>query len=145
MSHQLPDQVRTPHVAFVGRANIDITVRIPQRPVAGRTTFASSPATTTPGGKSLNQALAARQAGVRASLITNVGDDEWGASLSRALTNAAIDMSFLQVVPSAPTGTAIIEITPDARTTSSSHTPQRLSSPASMCATHFSSYELRSW
>ncbi len=113
MSHQLPDQVRTPHVAFVGRANIDITVRIPQRPVAGRTTFASSPATTTPGGKSLNQALAARQAGVRASLITNVGDDEWGASLGRALTNAAIDMSFLQVVPSAPTGTAIIEITPD--------------------------------
>ncbi|MEH1017811.1 PfkB family carbohydrate kinase [Micromonospora sp. CPCC 206060] len=113
MSHQPPDQVRTPHVAFVGRANIDITVRIPQRPVAGRTTFASSPATTTPGGKSLNQAMAARQAGVRASLISNVGDDEWGAFLSRALTNAAIDVSFFQLVPSAPTGTAIIEVTPD--------------------------------
>ncbi|GAB3795608.1 PfkB family carbohydrate kinase [Micromonospora zhanjiangensis] len=116
MNHQSPDPVRSPQlpdVAFVGRANIDITVRIPQRPVAGRTTFASSPATTTPGGKSLNQALAARRAGARTSLISNVGDNEWGAFLSRALTDAAIDVSFFQHVPSAPTGIAVIEVTPD--------------------------------
>lgn len=102
-----------PHVAFVGRANIDITVRIPQRPVPGRTTFASSPATTTPGGKSLNQALAARGAGARTSLISNAGTDEWGSFLNRVLTDAAVDMSFFRLVPSAATGVAIVEVTPD--------------------------------
>ena len=116
MNHRPPDQVcspQPPDVAFVGRANIDITVRIPQRPVAGRTTFASSPATTTPGGKSLNQALAARQAGARTSLISNAGGDDWGIFLNRALTDAAVDVSHFQLVPSAPTGIAIIEVTPD--------------------------------
>ncbi|MCX4469388.1 PfkB family carbohydrate kinase [Micromonospora sp. NBC_01655] len=116
MNHQPLDQSRPlqpPHVAFVGRANIDLTVRIPQRPVLGRTTFASSPATTTPGGKSLNQALAARQTGARTSLISNAGADEWGTFLSRALTDAAVDVPFFRLMPSPATGIAIIEVTPD--------------------------------
>jgi ribokinase len=116
MNHQPPNQIRpprSPDVVFVGRANIDITVRIPQRPVPGRTTFASSPATTTPGGKSLNQALAARRAGAHTSLISNTGSDEWGAFVKRALTDAAVDVRFVQLVPSATTGIAIIEVTPD--------------------------------
>ncbi|WP_405098266.1 PfkB family carbohydrate kinase [Micromonospora sp. NBC_01412] len=97
----------------MGRANIDITVRIPGPPVPGRTTFASSPATTTAGGKSLNQALAASRAGARTSLIGNAGDDHWGAFLYRALTDAAIDVSSFQLVPSASTGIAVIEVDPD--------------------------------
>ncbi|MBQ1051832.1 bifunctional hydroxymethylpyrimidine kinase/phosphomethylpyrimidine kinase [Micromonospora sp. C51] len=113
---QRPGQGRPPQppqVAFVGRANIDITVRVPQRPVAGRTMFASAPATTTPGGKSLNQALAARMAGVRSSLVSAAGDDPWGTFLTRALDDAAVDVSFFHLVPSASTGVAIIEVTPD--------------------------------
>ncbi|NBE82154.1 PfkB family carbohydrate kinase [Micromonospora rubida] len=102
-----------PHVAVVGRANIDITVRIPGPPVPGRTTFASSPATTTAGGKSLNQALAASRAGAHASLIANVGDDHWGTFLHRTLTNAAVDVFCFHLVPSASTGIALIEVDPD--------------------------------
>ncbi|MER5457465.1 PfkB family carbohydrate kinase [Micromonospora sp. NPDC002389] len=108
-----PDHADPPDVAVVGRANIDITVRIPQRPVPGRTTFASSPATTTPGGKSLNQAMAARRAGARTSLISTAGDDQWGTFLHQALIDAAVDVSHFHLLPSTPTGIAIIEVTPD--------------------------------
>ncbi|WBB93443.1 PfkB family carbohydrate kinase [Verrucosispora sp. WMMC514] len=117
MKDQSPGQTRrpqpAPQVAFIGRANIDITVRVPQRPVAGRTMFASAPATTTAGGKSLNQALAARKTGVLTSLISAAGDDPWGTFLHRALTDAAVDVSFFQLVSAASTGVAIIEVTPD--------------------------------
>ncbi|MFC8845766.1 MULTISPECIES: ribokinase [unclassified Micromonospora] len=102
-----------PRVAVVGRANIDITVRIPGPPVPGRTTFASSPATTTAGGKSLNQALAASRAGAHTSLIGNVGDDHWGAFLYRTLTDAAVDVSCFHLVPSASTAIALIEVDPE--------------------------------
>ncbi|MDG4833787.1 PfkB family carbohydrate kinase [Solwaraspora sp. WMMD1047] len=116
MTHPPPDDShqRAPHVVVIGRANIDITVRIPHRPVPGRTTFASAPATTTAGGKSLNQALAARRAGAHVSLISNAGADHWGAFLRQTLTDAAIDTTFFQLIPSAPTGIAIVEVTPDA-------------------------------
>lgn len=115
MSHSPgPAQVSgVPHVAVVGRANIDITVRIPGPPVPGRTTFASAPATTTAGGKSLNQALAASRAGAHANLIANAGDDHWGTFLYRTLADAAVDVSCFHLVPSAPTGIAVIEVDPD--------------------------------
>ncbi|MFI9643210.1 PfkB family carbohydrate kinase [Micromonospora sp. NPDC051925] len=103
-----------PQVIVVGRANIDITVRIPRRPQPGRTTFASAPATTTASGKSLNQARAAAGAGARTTLVANAGTDEWGTFLRRALTDAGVDVSFFQLIPSAPTGVAIVEVTPDA-------------------------------
>ncbi|MBM7086904.1 PfkB family carbohydrate kinase [Micromonospora humidisoli] len=103
-----------PQVIVVGRANIDITVRIPRRPQPGRTTFASAPATTTAGGKSLNQARAAAGAGARTTLVANAGTDEWGTFLRRALTDAGVDVSHFQLIPSAPTGVAIVEVTPDA-------------------------------
>ncbi|WP_229399270.1 PfkB family carbohydrate kinase [Micromonospora okii] len=97
----------------MGRSNIDITVRIPGPPVPGRTTFASSPATTTAGGKSLNQALAASRAGAHATLIANAGDDYWGTFLYQTLIDAAVDVSRFHLVPSALTGIALIEVDPD--------------------------------
>ncbi|MGV9977112.1 PfkB family carbohydrate kinase [Micromonospora wenchangensis] len=116
MTDHQPDETYSspPQVIVVGRANIDITVRTPQRPQPGRTTFASAPATTTAGGKSLNQARAAAGAGARTTLVANAGTDEWGTFLRRALTDAGVDVSYFQLVPSAPTGVAIVEVTPDA-------------------------------
>ncbi|WP_433231016.1 PfkB family carbohydrate kinase [Micromonospora sp. CA-248260] len=116
MTEHQPDETSPspPQVIVVGRANIDITVRTPQRPQPGRTTFASAPATTTAGGKSLNQARAAAGAGARTTLVANAGTDEWGTFLQRALTDAGVDVSYFQLIPSAPTGVAIVEVTPDA-------------------------------
>jgi ribokinase len=100
-------------VLIVGRANVDITVRIPQRPTPGRTTFASSPAIITAGGKSLNQAIAAARSGAHVGLIGNAGADEWGRFLAQALEQAGVDTSCFQLIPSAQTGAAVVEVTPD--------------------------------
>ncbi|MEV6801366.1 PfkB family carbohydrate kinase [Micromonospora rifamycinica] len=116
MTDHQPDDASPPppQVIVIGRANIDITVRTPRRPQPGRTTFASAPATTTAGGKSLNQARAATGAGARTTLVANAGTDEWGTFLRRALTDAGVDVSYFRLIPSAPTGVAIVEVTPDA-------------------------------
>ncbi|MFI2651694.1 ribokinase [Micromonospora fulviviridis] len=99
-------------VAFVGRANIDLTAQVPHRATPGRTTFAAS-LTATPGGKSLNQAIAAARCGGRCCLIANVGDDSWGHQIVAALADAGVDTRHVAVVPEATTGAAIIEVTPD--------------------------------
>ncbi len=99
-------------VAFVGRANIDLTAQVPRRATPGRTTFASS-LTASPGGKSLNQAIAAAKRGGRCCLIANVGADSWGHQIAAALEDASVDTRHVTLLPGATTGAAIIEVTPD--------------------------------
>ncbi|MEV4496178.1 ribokinase [Micromonospora arborensis] len=99
-------------VAFVGRANIDLTIHVPHRARPGRTAI-GSPLTASAGGKSLNQAIAAARHGGRATLIANVGADTWGHQITTALTGAGVDTRHVQLVPDATTAAAIIEVTPD--------------------------------
>ncbi|MEN3610155.1 PfkB family carbohydrate kinase [Plantactinospora sp. ZYX-F-223] len=99
-------------VLVVGRANVDLTVRIPHRPTPGRTAF-GSPVLTTAGGKGLNQAVAAARAGARVALLANAGADDWGRLLIRTLRQAPVELSCFQLLPSARTGVAIVEVTPD--------------------------------
>lgn len=99
-------------VTFIGRANIDLTVHVPHRASSGRTAFAST-LTASPGGKSLNQAIAAVRCGGRSCLIANVGTDNWGHQIRAALTDTGVDTRFFTLIPEATTGAAIIEVTPD--------------------------------
>jgi ribokinase len=99
-------------LVFVGRANIDLTVEVPQRPVPGTTVFAST-LTTAPGGKSLNQAVAVARLGGTAALVAHAGKDQWGLHLDAALTDAGVDTTFFRLVQGVSTGVAIIEVTPD--------------------------------
>ncbi|MFJ8582799.1 ribokinase [Micromonospora sp. NPDC093277] len=99
-------------VAFVGRANIDLTAQVPHRASPGRTTFASS-LTTSPGGKSLNQAIAAASRGGQCCLIANIGDDRWAHQITAALAEAGVDTRHVTLLPETTTGAAIIEVTPD--------------------------------
>ncbi|TDC38787.1 ribokinase [Micromonospora sp. 15K316] len=99
-------------VTFVGRANIDLTVRVPHRAGPGRTA-AGSALTTSPGGKSLNQAVATARLGGRARLVANVGADAWGHRIRAALTAVGVDTRHLTLIPDVTTGAAIIEVTPD--------------------------------
>lgn len=99
-------------VAFVGRANIDLTVHVPHRSRPGRSTIGSS-LSASAGGKSLNQAIATARHGGRAALIANVGADAWGQQIATALTNAGVDTRHVRLVPDTTTGAAIIEVTPD--------------------------------
>ncbi|MFG1952403.1 PfkB family carbohydrate kinase [Micromonospora sp. NPDC048830] len=99
-------------VAFVGRANIDLTIHVPHRARPGRTAVGSS-LTASAGGKSLNQAIAAARWGGRAALIANVGADTWGHQITTALADVDVDTHHVRLVPHATTGAAIIEVTPD--------------------------------
>lgn len=99
-------------VAFVGRANIDLTIHVPHRSRPGRTAIGSS-LFASAGGKSLNQAIATARRGGRAALITNVGADAWGQQIAAALTDAGVDTRHVRLIAEAITGAAIIEVTPD--------------------------------
>ncbi|WP_245923094.1 PfkB family carbohydrate kinase [Paractinoplanes atraurantiacus] len=102
----------TERIAVFGRANADLTVRVPHRASQGRTAF-GSPLVVTPGGKAFNQACAVARLGGRATLVANAGDDEWGRMLARTLTEFGVDSKDFRLRPGVPTGAAIIEVTPD--------------------------------
>ncbi|WP_434739354.1 ribokinase [Micromonospora sp. SH-82] len=118
-------------VAFVGRANIDLTVHVPHRARPGRTAVGSS-LTARPGGKSLNQAITAARAGGRTCLVTNVGGDTWGHQIADALVHEKVDTRHLTVIPDATTGAAVIEVTPDGE----SYITLALSPPTELTAHH---------
>lgn len=60
------------------------------------------------GGKGANQAVAAARAGAGSMFIGKVGDDPQGHEHVRRLGAFGVDTSQMEIVPGAPTGTAII-------------------------------------
>lgn len=99
-------------VVVVGRANVDLTVRVPRLPSAGRAVF-SAGLVSAAGGTGLNQAIAVARLGGRAALVANVGADRWGDELRGVLEGAGVDTSGFRQRPGATTGAAIIQVTPD--------------------------------
>jgi len=98
-------------IAVLGSANVDLVLRAPRRPRPGETVFGDG-FTTGPGGKGLNQAVAARRAGADVAFAGAVGDDAFGAQLRRVLADEGIDAAALRTVV-APTGVALITVTDD--------------------------------
>lgn len=101
-------------VIIIGRANIDLTVRVPYHPSPGahQTAFGSE-LVATAGGKSLNQAIAVARLDGRVSLVANAGADHWGYQLRTTLVEAGVDVGHFRLLPDVPTGAAIIQVTPD--------------------------------
>jgi len=95
-------------VCVIGSANLDLVVTAPRLPRPGETLLGTSYAEH-PGGKGLNQAVAAGRAGARTAFVSAVGDDAAGELLLGALVGAAADTSFVTRVP-APTGRAVITV-----------------------------------
>jgi ribokinase len=99
-------------IVVVGRANVDLTVRVPHLPLPGRTVF-GSPLATSPGGKALNQAIAMARLGAHVDLIANVGADAWGEYLRDTVVAAGVGHASFHRLPDTATGAAIIEVTPE--------------------------------
>jgi ribokinase len=95
----------------VGSANADLVLDIDHRPAAGETIMGSD-ITTLPGGKGANQAVAAGKLGARVAFLGCLGPDAHADLLRTGLQEAGVDVSAIYTV-AAPTGTAIIMITPD--------------------------------
>ena len=98
-------------IAVVGSANADLVIAVERRPGAGETVLGGD-LVVTPGGKGANQAVAAARLGGRVHFVGCVGDDEHGRLVRSSLRAAGVDDSRLRSC-AAPTGTAVVLVTPD--------------------------------
>ncbi len=95
-------------ILVLGSANMDLVVRQPRLPRPGETMFGTD-FSTVPGGKGLNQAVAAARAGGDVGFLGAVGRDAFGDQLRRCLRDDSVDTGGLTEVD-APTGTAHISV-----------------------------------
>lgn len=95
-------------IVVLGSANLDFVVSQARQPAPGET-VAGTAFTTVPGGKGLNQAIAAARAGAEVVFLGAIGRDEFGVRLRSALEADGVDTSGLLEVE-APTGTAHIAV-----------------------------------
>ncbi|MEU9704017.1 ribokinase [Streptomyces sp. NPDC047981] len=98
-----------PRVVVVGSANLDLITEAPELPQSGETVLGTS-VRREPGGKGLNQAVAAAAFGARTSLIAAMGDDPSGAVLLDALRRRGVDTTHCRTVPGTDTGTAVVTV-----------------------------------
>jgi ribokinase len=96
-------------VVVVGSANLDLVATTPRLPGPGETVLGSHFAQY-PGGKGLNQAVAAARAGSSVALIAAVGDDDAGRTLRTVADDEGIDISQIETIPDVATGRAVITV-----------------------------------
>ena len=97
-------------IVVLGSANLDLVVRTPRLPRPGETMFGTE-FFTTPGGKGLNQAVAAARAGGDVAFVGAVGRDAFGEQLRGRLRDDGVDIHGLEEVDT-PSGTAHIAVLP---------------------------------
>ncbi len=102
-------------VVVLGSANLDLVLAVDRYPGAGETVVATGHRES-PGGKGLNQAVAAARAGARTTFVAAVGDDEAGRSLLGTLGDEHVDTSATDVV-AGPTGRAVVVVQPSGENT----------------------------
>ncbi|MEY4175514.1 MAG: ribokinase, partial [Actinomycetota bacterium] len=98
-------------VCVVGSANLDLVATVQRLPGAGETVPGDS-YREYPGGKGLNQAVAAARAGASCAFVGAVGLDEAAALLLQVMHDDGIDTGQVERV-SLPTGRALIFVAPD--------------------------------
>ena len=84
-------------VVVVGSLNLDLVVRAPRLPGPGET-VSSSGYQEFPGGKGLNQAVAAARAGASVAFVGAIGDDDAGGRLRHVVRDEGIDERWLVTV-----------------------------------------------
>jgi ribokinase len=102
---------RRPAVTVVGSINQDMVARVPRLPGPGETVLGHD-LVMVPGGKGLNQAVAAARAGAMTSFIGMVGDDSAGQHLLAVLDEEGVDTRGVATV-GALTGRALISVADD--------------------------------
>jgi ribokinase len=94
-------------VVCVGSLNMDIAAYSTTLPRPGETVFGSALASS-PGGKGLNQAVAARRLGAEVAFVGNLGRDASGDAVAAFLESEGIDMSGIQRLDGVQSGAAVI-------------------------------------
>ncbi len=94
-------------VAVIGSVNLDLVATTARLPGPGETVSGTAYAEH-PGGKGLNQAVAAARSGAGVAMIGAVGDDDAGRHLRSIAEGEGIDVEAIAVVSGSPTGRALI-------------------------------------
>lgn len=81
-------------VLVIGNATVDLILPVTSLPAPGETVLAA-PALRCPGGKGLNQALAASRLGVPTTLLAPIGDDQDGRFLADAMTSEGLATEWI--------------------------------------------------
>jgi ribokinase len=101
--------VVTPLVLVVGSLSADHTIYVDRLPTAGETVRGYR-YQTAPGGKGLNQAVAAARQGAQVAMCCCLGEDDWGRRLLNVLSAEGIGTGFARTAPGVPSGTALITV-----------------------------------
>ncbi len=96
----------TADVVVVGSANVDLSIAVPRTPRPGETVLGDD-AVEGPGGKGLNQAVAAARLGRRVHLVGAVGADPAGDTLLSVLADEGVT-ARLSRLSGVPTGRALV-------------------------------------
>jgi ribokinase len=103
-------------VVVVGSANVDLVIDVPRHPAGGETILGGD-LRRTAGGKGANQAVAAARAGgADTTLVGAFGEDDSAELLLASLGRAGVRTDVVEWV-FAPTGTALITVSPDGENT----------------------------
>lgn len=100
-------------VLVFGSLNLDLVAYAKQLPTLGQTVTGDK-FVRFPGGKGLNQAIAAKRSGSEVLMIGALGKDSEGDFLNQVLLNERIDSRFINRVEE-QTGIAVIEVSADAQ------------------------------
>ena len=95
-------------VVVVGSLNVDLVVGLVRMPAPGETVMGET-LERHPGGKGLNQAVAAARLGARVSMIGSLGSDDSGVWLQGIVHEEGIDATRI-ITADGPSGTALIEV-----------------------------------
>jgi len=98
-----------PLVLVVGSASADHTIFVERLPAAGET-VSGYRYQTNPGGKGLNQAVAAARQGAKVAMACRVGEDDWGGRLLAVLQDEGIDAGLARATAGVASGTALITV-----------------------------------
>jgi ribokinase len=107
--HERRADGRTAEVCVVGSINLDLVITAPRLPGSGETVLGGSYAEH-PGGKGLNQAVAAARCGARTVLSACIGDDEAGRELRRVAQAEGLAGEHIAVAAAHPSGRALIAV-----------------------------------
>ncbi len=96
-------------VVVCGSLNMDVVVQSARRPVPGETLLGAT-VSFLPGGKGLNQAVAAARLGVPTAMVGAVGNDAFANSLRAFLADNDIDCTGVREIDGPATGVALIQV-----------------------------------
>ena len=96
-------------VYILGSLNMDLAIESDRAPFEGET-IAGKNFRTCPGGKGLNQAIAASKLGAHVKMLGAIGNDSFGKEMKEALIINKVDVTHIKTIDNVSSGIAIIQL-----------------------------------